>query len=189
MTVVPEVDSPGHNNAIIMSEYDDTANPLLNGHPQDINCSVHNPPRGTSPATSAISALCPESENTWTILHAIISQLTAMSPEPVLRPRRRRGALDGADPGPLRRARQRGAAASSPRSGKTPMGWAEIAGAGTTAAAPARRRVLEPGIGLRARYRATATDAVAKDMKLVMAPANHAYLDQKYAPDTPPNRA
>ena len=53
MSVVPEVDSPGHNNAIIMSEYDDTANPLLNGDPQDINCSVHNPPSGTSPATSA----------------------------------------------------------------------------------------------------------------------------------------
>ena len=44
MTVVPEVDSPGHNNAIIMSEYNDTANPLLNGHPQDINCSTNNPP-------------------------------------------------------------------------------------------------------------------------------------------------
>ena len=29
MSVVPEVDSPGHNNAIIMSEYDDTANPVF----------------------------------------------------------------------------------------------------------------------------------------------------------------
>ncbi|HEY2305697.1 MAG TPA: family 20 glycosylhydrolase, partial [Streptosporangiaceae bacterium] len=29
MTVVPEIDSPGHNNAIIMSEYNDTTNPLL----------------------------------------------------------------------------------------------------------------------------------------------------------------
>ena len=29
ITVVPEVDSPGHDNAIIMSEYNDTGNPAL----------------------------------------------------------------------------------------------------------------------------------------------------------------
>ena len=67
MTVVPEVDTPGHNNAIIMSEYDDTGNPRLYGHPQDINCSVHNPPQWDYTGDVGFSALCPESENTWTI--------------------------------------------------------------------------------------------------------------------------
>ena len=33
MTVVPEVDTPGHNNAIIVSEYNDTTNPLLERAP------------------------------------------------------------------------------------------------------------------------------------------------------------
>ena len=68
MTVVPEVDSPGHNNAIIMSEYGDTANPLLNGHPQDINCSTNNPPVWNYTGDVGYSAMCPTSDNTWTII-------------------------------------------------------------------------------------------------------------------------
>ena len=67
MSVVPEVDSPGHNNAIIMSEYGDTANPLLNGNPQDINCSVNNPPQWNFTGDVGFSAMCPESENSFTI--------------------------------------------------------------------------------------------------------------------------
>ena len=82
MTVVPEVDSPGHNNAIIMSEYNDTSNPLLNGSPQDINCGAHNPPVWDYTQDVGYSAMCPESSNTWAIYDAIISQLTAMSPGP-----------------------------------------------------------------------------------------------------------
>src|SRR3954469_4197129 len=80
MSVVPEVDSPGHNNAIIMSEYNDTANPLLNGDPQDINCSRNDPPQWNYTGAVGYSAMCPDSDNTWTILGAIIDQLTAMSP-------------------------------------------------------------------------------------------------------------
>src|SRR6266571_2045987 len=80
MTLIPEVDSPGHNNAIIMSEYNDTTNPLLNGHPQDINCSAHNPPQWDYSEDVGYSALCPGSQNTWTIMTAIIQQLDAMTP-------------------------------------------------------------------------------------------------------------
>ena len=58
ITVVPEVDSPGHDNATIMSEYGDTANPRLR-HPQDINCGKRNPPSWDYTQDVGYSAMCP----------------------------------------------------------------------------------------------------------------------------------
>jgi hexosaminidase len=182
--VMPEVDTPGHNNAIIMSEYNDTSNPLLNGHPQDINCSVNNPPQWNYTGDVGYSALCPESDNTWTILTAIIDQLTALSssqyydlggdevPSTLLSQDRyaalvnREGGIVNAD-------------------GKTVMGWAEISGAGTALAPGSVAEYWNPASGSDPGTE-TGRNAVAKGMKVVMAPANHAYLDQKYAPNTPP---
>jgi len=127
MTVVPEVDTPGHNNAIIMSEYNDTANPLLDGHPQDINCGAKDPPMWNFTGAVGYSALCPESNNTWTILGAIIDQLTAMAPGPYYHL--------GGDEVPTSLLSQDRYAALVNREGgvvnghgKTVMGWAEIAG-------------------------------------------------------------
>ena len=185
MSVVPEVDSPGHNNAIIMSEYDDTANPLLNGDPQDINCSVHNPPQWNFTGDVGFSAMCPESENSFTIYHAIISQLSAMSTSPyyhvggdevpsTVLSQDRYAAFMNAEM-PLVTAR-----------GKTVMGWAELAGPGTDPPAGSVAEYWNPASGT-SPDTATAHEAVAKNMKIVMAPANHAYLDQKYAPNTPPD--
>jgi hexosaminidase len=185
MTLTPEVDTPGHNNAIIMSEYNDTANPLLNGHPQDINCTTKNPPQWNFTGDVGYSALCPESDNTWTILSAIISQLAAMSsskyydlggdevPSTVLT-QDRYAALVNKEGGIVN------------ANGKTVMGWAEIAGAGTALAPGSLAEYWNPASGSSSDT-ATAHEAVAKGMKLVMAPANHAYLDQKYAHNIPAN--
>ena len=185
MSVVPEVDSPGHNNAIIMSEYDDTANPKLDGQPQDINCSVHNPPQWNFTRDVGFSAMCPESENTFAIYHAIISQLSAMSSS-------RYYHLGGDEVPSTLLSQDRYAAfinAELPlvtAQGKLPMGWAELAGPGTDPPAGSVAEYWNPASGT-SPDTATAHEAVAKDMLIVMAPANHAYLDQKYAPDTPPN--
>jgi hexosaminidase len=183
MTVMPEVDTPGHNNAIIMSEYNDTSNPLLNGHPQDINCSVNNPPQWNFTGDVGYSALCPESDNTWTILTAIISQLTAMSSSQYYNL--------GGDEVPSTLLTQDRYAALVNREGgivndhgKTVMGWAEISGAGTNLRAGSVAEYWNPASGSDPGTE-TGTNAVAKGMKIVMAPANHAYLDQKYAPNTP----
>jgi hexosaminidase len=184
MTLMPEVDTPGHNNAIIMSEYNDTSNPLLNGHPQDINCSSHNPPQWDFTGDVGYSALCPESDNTWTILNAIISQLSAMSSSPnydiggdevpnTLLSQDRYAALVNKEGGIVNGL------------GKTVMGWADIAGAGTQLKAGSIAEYWNPASGSNPGTE-TGTEAVAKDMKVVMAPANHAYLDQKYARNTPP---
>ena len=82
ITVVPEVDSPGHNNAIIMSEYNDTGNPALPVNPHGINCGEHNPPQWDYTEDVGYSALCPGSPDTWAIMTAIIGQLTALTPGP-----------------------------------------------------------------------------------------------------------
>jgi hexosaminidase len=178
MTLIPEVDSPGHNNAIIMSEYNDTANPLLNGDPQDINCSANNPPQWDYTEDVGYSALCPDSQNTWTIMTAIIHQLDAMTPG-------RYHDLGGDEvPTTLLSQAQYAAfinqeAGIVQAQGKTVMGWADIAGPGTDLTGPSVAEYWNPASGSQDGTQ-TGTEAVAKGMQVVMAPANHAYLDQKY---------
>jgi hexosaminidase len=178
MTLIPEVDSPGHNNAIIMSEYNDTSNPLLNGHPQDINCSANHPPKWNYTEDVGYSALCPDSQNTWTIMTAIIDQLSAMTtgpyydvggdevPSTILSQAQYADFLN--TEAPIVRA-----------AGKIVMGWADIAGPGTSLGTPTIAEYWNPASGS-APGTETGTEAVAKGMQVVMAPANHAYLDQKY---------
>jgi hexosaminidase len=183
MTVVPEVDTPGHNNAIIMSEYNDTTNPRLDGHPQDINCGVTDPPAWRFTGEVGYSAMCPTSDNTWTILSAIIGQLTAMSPGPYYD-------LGGDEVPSNVLSQDQYASLVNQESGivhadgKTAMGWAEIAGPGTTLPAGSIAEYWNPASGSSADT-ATATEAVQKGMKLVMAPASHAYLDMKYTRSVP----
>ena len=184
MTVVPEVDSPGHDNAIIMSEYNDTANPLLDGHPQDINCSANNPPAWDYTEDVGYSAMCPASTNTWAIMSAIIDQLAAMSPGPY---------YDiGGDEVPATLLSQSQYASFVNQEagivqgqGKTVMGWAEIAGPGTNLARPSVAEYWNPASGSTSGT-ITATEAAQKGMKIVMAPASHAYLDQRYKRSVPP---
>jgi hexosaminidase len=184
MTVVPEVDSPGHNNAIIMSEYNDTANSLLNGHPQDINCSANNPPVWDYTQDVGYSAMCPASSNTWAIINAIIDQLAAMSPGPY---------YDiGGDEVPTTLLSQSQYASFVNQEagivqgqGKTVMGWADIAGTGTNLTSSSVAEYWNPASGSTSGT-TTATEAVQKGMKVVMAPASHAYLDQRYKHSVPP---
>jgi hexosaminidase len=183
MTVVPEVDTPGHNNAIIMSEYRDTANPRLNGHPHDINCSTNHPPKWNYTGDVGYSALCPASKNTWTLLRAIIGQLTRLSPG-------RYYDLGGDEVPTTVLSQQRYAALVNKEArivagdGKAVMGWADISSAGTNPPKGSVAEYWNPASGS-ADGTQTGRDAVAKGMKVVMAPANHTYLDQRYATHVP----
>jgi hexosaminidase len=178
MTLIPEVDSPGHNNAIIMSEYNDTTNPRLNGDPQDINCSTNHPPQWDYTGDVGYSALCPDSQNTWTIMSAIIHQIDALTPGPY---------HDlGGDEVPSNVLSQsqyaefiNTEAKIIQAEGKIVMGWADLAGPGTDIKTPAVAEYWNPASGSDPDT-ATGTEAVAKGMQVVMAPANHTYLDQKY---------
>jgi hexosaminidase len=172
---VPEVDSPSHNNAIVMSEYNDTKNPRLDGHPQDIDCGAQNPPVWNYTGDVGYSGMCPDSANTWAIYRAIINQLSAMSTSPYYDlggdEAHQFTAPEYADfmnkESPIVQA-----------AGKTPMGWADgyATVAGTNPPPGSIGESWLPG----------ATDAAAavqKGMKVVMAPADHAYVDQSYPND------
>ena len=63
---------------------------------------------------------------------------------------------------------------------KTVMGWADIAGQGTQPPAGSIAEYWQPAGGTSPGTE-TGREAVAKNMKVVMAPANHTYLDQKYS--------
>ena len=146
MNVVPEVDSPGHNNAIVMSEYNDTANPLLDGHPQDIDCSVNNPPQWNFTGDVGYSAMCPESESSFTIYNTIITQLSAMSTSPYYH-------VGGDEVPSTVLSQDRYAAFMSAEmplvtaQGKTVMGWAELAGPGTNPPAGSVAEYWNPASG------------------------------------------
>jgi hexosaminidase len=179
ITLVPEVDSPGHNNAIIMSEYGDTSNPRLPADPHGIDCGQSNPPQWDYTEDVGISALCPDSPDTWAIMTAIIDQLTALTPGPYYD-------LGGDEvPASLLSSAKYAQfinteAGIVSKRGKTVMGWADIAGAGTTPPAGSVAEYWQPAAGSSPGTE-TAREAVAKGMKVVMAPADHTYLDQKYA--------
>jgi hexosaminidase len=178
ITVVPEVDSPGHNNAIIMSEYNDTGNPALPVNPHGIDCGAFKPPHWDYTEDVGYSALCPGSRDTWAIMTAIIGQLTAITPGPyydlggdevpasLLVPAKYAAFIN----------KEAGIVAGR---GKTVMGWADIAGKGTDPPAGSIAEYWQPAGGT-SPGSITGREAVAKHMKIVMAPANHTYLDQKY---------
>jgi hexosaminidase len=178
ITVMPEVDSPGHNNAIIMAEYNDTDNPAFPVNPHGINCGADNPPRWDYTEDVGYSALCPGNQDTWAIMTAIIGQLTAITPGPYYD-------LGGDEvPSSLLAAPQYAAFVNKETGivtghGKTVMGWADIAGKGTRPPAGSVAEYWQPAGGT-SPGTVTGREAVAKHMKIVMAPANHTYLDQKY---------
>ncbi len=178
ITLVPEVDSPGHDNAIIMSEYGDAGNHALPASPHGINCGQSDPPRWDYTEDVGYSALCPASPDTWAIMTAIIGQLTALTPGPYYD-------LGGDEVpasllSPARYARFVNTEAGIVgQHGKTVMGWADIAGPGTTPPPGSVAEYWQPAAG-DSPGTETGREAVAKGMKVVMAPADHAYLDQKY---------
>jgi hexosaminidase len=175
MTVVPEIDSPSHNNAIEMSEYNDVTNKKLDGHPQDISCGFTTPPVWDYSENVGYSGMCPDSDNTWAIYTAIIDQLTALSSSPYYD-------LGGDEAHPFTNAEYADfvnkETAIVQATGKTPMGWAD--GYATTPGAN------PPAGSIAESWEPGATDgaaAVQKGMKVVMAPADHAYIDQSYPTD------
>lgn len=185
VTVIPEVDTPGHTNAIIMSEYNDTKNPRLNAHPHNINCSTNHPPKWNYTGDVGYSALCPGSHNTKAILRAIITQLTRLSPG--------RYYDVGGDEVPTNVLSQRKYAelinyeAHVIRArDKMLMGWADVSGKGTKLPRGSIAEYWNPASG-KADGTQSGRQAVAKHMQIVMAPANHAYLDQRYATHVPKN--
>jgi hexosaminidase len=125
-----------------------------------------------------ISALCLGSQNTWAITSAIVRQLSALTP----------GSLYdlGGDEVPTTLMSPAGYAAFVDRESglvqaqhKTAMGWADIAVADTHLSGPSVAEYWQPAAGS-SPDTISAVAAARRGMRIVMAPADHAYLDQKY---------
>lgn len=161
VTIVPEIDLPGHVTAALASY------PSLScdGRPRAVSSGIG----------GAYSSLCAGSQSTNTFLDAVLAQVAALTPGPYVAI----GGDEAKATAPADYAALVKRAAADVRAhGKIPFGWQETAAAAIGAPSVADYWSPDlPAPGLQ-----TAADT---GTGLVLAPANHAYLDQKYSPATP----
>ena len=165
MTVVPEIDGPGHTNAALASY-------------AELNCDGVAPPLYTGTEVG-FSSLCADKEITYRFLDDVIGEITAQTPS-----RYYHVGGDEAHSTPpedyvkfINREQE-----LVHRHGKRMMGWNEIASADAAPGSIAQWWHTETGSEEGTELART---AVAKRMKLVMSPANRAYLDMQYNPQSP----
>jgi hexosaminidase len=167
VTVVPEIDVPGHVNAAPASD------PAL-------NCDGKAPPLYTGTKVG-FSTLCTDEDETYAFLDEVIGQIAALTPGRYFHI----GGDEAQSTKPadyaafVERVQQ---LVHAHAHGKTMVGWQEIAAA--TIAPDTIAQFWQPAAGSQDGTQ-TARDAVAQGAKLVMSPANRAYLDIKYTESTP----
>jgi hexosaminidase len=165
ITLVPEIDTPGHTNAALASY-------------AELNCDGVAPPLYTG-IEVGFSSLCIDKEITYEFLDDVVRELARLTPGRYIHMGGDEAhATEEADYiAFIERVQE-----IVRRHGKRMMGWEEIAQApllpGTIAQHWGTATGSQPGTEL-------AREAVAKGAKLVMSPANRAYLDMKYDPSTP----
>ncbi|MFI7216846.1 family 20 glycosylhydrolase [Micromonospora maritima] len=161
VTVVPEIDLPGHTNAALVA------------YPELAPGKTAPPPyTGTEVGFSYVD---PADERTYAFVADVLGEVAALTPGPWLH-------LGGDEafkvPAESYRAFVARAQALVAATGKTVVGWHQLAPAEHAAG-----RVLQ-WWGTNGDDPDTA-EAVRRGARLILSPGNHAYLDMKYAPDTP----
>jgi hexosaminidase len=165
ITVVPEIDTPGHTNAALASY-------------AELNCDGNAPPLYTG-IEVGFSSLCTSKEVTYRFLDDVIRELAALTPGPYLH----LGGDEAHSTEPadyvsfIGRVQQLVHAHD-----KKLMGWEEIVRAPVVRSSLAQHWSTATGS---APGTELAREAARQGIKLVMSPANHAYLDMKYDPSTP----
>ncbi len=167
VTIVPEVDMPGHTNAALASY------------------AELNPDGEAAPAYSGIevgfSTLDPASETTYRFVADVLGEIAALTPGPYLHIG---GDESSATTDEEYAAFVQRAAQIAAGTGKTVVGWHEIADAGP----------LPPGtVAQYWSYVVPETKGLAQRMRsfvdgggrLIMSPADATYLDMKYDPSSP----
>jgi hexosaminidase len=164
VTVIPEIDTPGHTNAALASY-------------AQLNCDdkARKPYTGTN---VGFSSLCTSKKITYRFLDDVIRELAALTPGPYLD-------LGGDEAQSTKQAdyvKFMGRVQKIVHKyGKSLMGWEEIAAAPiSTDDVPEHWNPVtgtQDGTQL-------ARSAAKNGLKLVMAPADHAYLDMKYTKKT-----
>jgi hexosaminidase len=164
ITLVPQIDIPGHTNAALASY-------------AELNCDGKAPARYTG-TDVGFSSLCAGKAVTYRFLDDVISEIAALTPGRYI-------SIGGDEAHSTTAADYTKIIDRSQtilkRNGKRMWGWHQTAGA-------------DPAKGSVAAYWGTAgsdadvalaQEAARKGERLVMAPADHAYLDMKYSPATP----
>ncbi|WP_406281100.1 beta-N-acetylhexosaminidase [Embleya sp. NBC_00896] len=158
ITVVPEIDMPGHTNAAIVA-YPELA---CDGKP-------HTPYFGTQ---VGFSSLCVDGEPTYAFLDDVLGRVAALTPGPYLH-------IGGDEALTLKPAQYKAFMARAQplvaKHGKRLVAWYQLADA-----EPAPGAILEYWQSGK-RDAAVVAAAARKGARIVMAPADHVYLDMKYA--------
>jgi hexosaminidase len=160
ITVVPEIDMPGHTDAALASY-------------ASLNCDGKAPPINTTENVGE-SSLCVGRPAVDQFLTAVVGELAQLTPGPYIHI----GGDEAASTSASDYVSFVGKAAQVVKAdGKTPMGWADIASADLPTGTIAQYWDFRADSAL-------ARQAVSKGAQLVMSPADHTYLDQKYTPAT-----
>ncbi|MEZ0075939.1 beta-N-acetylhexosaminidase [Planotetraspora sp. GP83] len=156
ITIVPEIDMPGHTNAALASY-------------AELNCDGVAPPLYTG-TDVGFSSLCTSKELTYTFIDQVVGELAALTPGPYLHI----GGDEAQSTQPadyaafINRVQQIVAA-----HGKTVVGWHDVVNA-----TPLPSTVAQFW-GTTTRNSAVSA-AAQRGTKVLMSPANRAYLDMKY---------
>src|SRR5215204_3252893 len=158
ITIVPEIDMPGHTNAALAS------------YPE-LNCDGVARPVFTGTEVG-FSALCVEKEITYTFIDDVVGEISSITPGPyfhvggdevkALTPGQYLGFVDRVQ-------------AIVQKHGKQMIGWDEIAPA----------NLVPTSIIQHWRPKTTPAEAMTKGVKVIMSVASKAYLDMKYDAATP----
>ncbi|OEU87271.1 beta-N-acetylhexosaminidase [Streptomyces abyssalis] len=163
LTVVPEIDMPGHTNAALASY-------------AELNCDGVAPPRYTG-IEVGFSSLCVPLDVTYDFVDDVVRELAEMTPGRYLH-------IGGDEAHSTSHedyvAFMERAQKTVAKYGKTVIGWHQLTGA-------------KPAEGAVAQYWGTSgaadepevVEAAKKGTKLILSPANRAYLDMQYNEDTP----
>jgi hexosaminidase len=157
VTIVPEIDMPGHTNAALAS------------YPE-LNCDDVAPPLYTG-IRVGFSALCVDREVTYRFVDDVVREIAALTPGDWFH-------IGGDEVERLTESQYRGFVERVQgivrAHGKRPVGWTEIAPANLLPETIVQH--WRPG----PRHHAIAADAVRRGTPLILSPANHVYLDMKY---------
>ncbi|MFF3947201.1 beta-N-acetylhexosaminidase [Streptomyces sp. NPDC001902] len=162
MTVVPEIDMPGHTNAALASyaglNCDGVARELYTG------------------TKVGFSSLCVSRPATTAFVETVLREVAALTPGPYLHVG---GDEARATPHADYVALMDRAQAVVRGLGKTPVGWHQLTGAHPVPGAVAQYW------GTGAKDQADVAAAARAGTRLILSPADRAYLDMKYDEDTP----
>ncbi|MFD0203022.1 family 20 glycosylhydrolase [Saccharothrix carnea] len=161
ITVVPEVDLPGHTNAALASY-------------AELNCNGVAPALRTDIAVG-YSSLCVSKDITYTFVEDVIREIAALTPGPYFH--------IGGDEAHATTDQEYQAFMNRVlplvgKYGKKPMGWHEFVKTTTDTGAVAQYWGTTTS-------NAVVQNAAARGQKILMSPANKAYLDMKYHSGTP----